>query len=176
MAQPFVGEIRVFGGNFAPTGWALCNGQILPISQNEVLFALIGTTYGGNGTTDFALPDLQGRCLMHQGTAQSGTQYVQGERAGAESVTLTPPQMPSHGHSFAGSSAGGTVAAPAPTLALAATPAGEDIYGIGTTGKVSLAGGAVGMSPGQSQPHDNRQNFLAVTYIISLFGIFPSRN
>jgi microcystin-dependent protein len=176
MAQPFVGEIRVFGGNFAPSGWALCNGQTLPISQYEVLFTLIGTTYGGDGQTTFALPDLQGRSLLHQGTAPSGTQYVEGERAGAESVTVTVGQMPSHGHSFSGNSAGGTEAIPGPTLALASTLAGQNIYGTGTAGKVSLASGAVGMAPGQSQPHDNRQPFLAVSYIISLFGIFPSRN
>jgi microcystin-dependent protein len=176
MAQPFVGEIRVFGGNFAPSGWALCNGQVLPISQNEVLFTLIGTTYGGNGQTTFALPDLQGRCLIHQGTAPSGTQYIEGERAGTESVTLTLGQMPSHGHGFSGSSAAGTVAAPDPTVALALTLSGQDVYGIGPAGRVSLASGAVGVSPGQSQPHDNRQPFLAVSYIISLFGIFPSRN
>jgi microcystin-dependent protein len=176
MAQPFVGEIRVFGGNFAPNGWALCNGQILSISENEVLFTLIGTTYGGDGQTNFALPDLRGRSLIHQGTAPSGTQYIEGERAGVESVTLTLGQMPSHIHSFSGNNGGGTVATPGPTAALAATLTGQDIYGTGTTGKVSLAAGAVSMAPGQSLSHDNRQPFLCVTYIISLFGIFPSRN
>jgi microcystin-dependent protein len=176
MSQPFVGEIRVFGGNFAPSGWALCNGQILPISQNEVLFTLIGTTYGGDGQTTFALPDLQGRSLIHQGTASSGTTYVQGGKAGAESVTIMLGQFPLHGHNLLGTNVEGTSAAPGPTTTLAMTPTGEDIYGTGTTGKVSLAGGAVGPAPGQSLPHDNRQPYLAVTYIISLFGIFPSRN
>jgi microcystin-dependent protein len=176
MAQSYVGEIRVFGGNFAPYGWALCNGQILPISQNETLYTLIGTTYGGDGQTNFALPDLQGRSLIHQGVAPSGTTYVEGQKAGAESVTITLGQYPSHGHSLLGTNVEGTSAAPGPTTTLATTPAGEDIYGTGTTGKLSLASGAVGPAPGQSLPHDNRQPYLAVSYIISLFGIFPSRN
>jgi microcystin-dependent protein len=176
MSSPYVGEIRVFGGNFAPYGWALCNGQILSISENTTLFTLIGTTYGGDGQTTFGLPNLQGRCLVHQGTARSGTNYAMGEASGLESVTITPGQLPLHGHSFTGSSVAGTSADPGPTTTLAATPTGEPVYGTGTASKVSLASRAVSTAAGGSQPHDNRQPYLAVTYIISLFGIFPSRN
>jgi microcystin-dependent protein len=176
MAQPFVGEIRVFGGNFAPSGWALCNGQTIAIDQNTALFSLIGTTYGGDGVTTFNLPDLQGRCLMHQGTARSGTTYVEGQPGGLATVTLTQGQMPSHNHNLLGSNVAGTSAIPGPAVALAATPTGEPIYDNTAANQVNLANQAVSSAPGGSQPHDNRQPYLAVTYIISLFGIFPSRN
>src|SRR5690349_17732612 len=124
MATPYVGEIRVFGGNFAPAGWALCNGQTIAIDQNQALYALIGTTYGGDGQNTFNLPNLQGRCLIHQGTAPSGTTYVEGQTGGAETVTLVAGQLPSHTHALSGSSAAGDSAVPSATVAMAATPTG----------------------------------------------------
>src|SRR5947207_1472409 len=112
MAQPYVGEIRMFGGNFAPAGWMFCQGQLLPISQNETLFTLIGTTYGGDGQETFALPDLQGRAPMHQGTGSDGINYQLAEKAGVESVTLTTNQIPAHTHAFLGSSNAATLTGP----------------------------------------------------------------
>jgi microcystin-dependent protein len=175
MADPFVGEIRPFAGNFAPAGWALCNGQLMSIAENTALFSLIGTTYGGDGQTTFALPDLQGRALIHQGTSPAGIPYVIGQRAGVETVTLTLAQLPAHAHGVSGSSVQGTSAAPGPTVAMAAGLTGQNLYDTNAISKVNLANQAVGPS-GAGQPHDNRQPYLAVTYIISLFGIFPSRN
>ncbi len=170
MSQPYVGEIRVFAGNFAPVGWEFCNGQTLPISQYDVLFSLIGTTYGGDGQSTFNLPDLQGRALVHQ-----GSNYVIGQKAGAETVTLSIAQLSSHQHALQATNTAGTTAAPGPTVTLAATPAGESIYNNSTTGTTALASQAVGPSGG-SQPHTNRQPYLGVNYIISLFGIYPSRS
>ena len=176
MAEPYVGEIRVFGGNFAPAGWALCNGQSIAIDQNQALFALIGTTYGGDGMNTFNLPNLQGRSLIHQGTSPTGTTYVEGQSGGAETVTLIPTQLPSHTHGLSGSAVAGTSAAPGPTVAMAATPAGEPVYDTVAANQVALANQAVSPASGGSGTHDNRQPYLAVTFIISLFGIFPARN
>ena len=173
MSDPYVGEIRPFAGNFAPVGWALCDGSLLSIADNQVLFTLIGTTYGGNGQTTFGLPDLRGRALIHQGTGSGLSSYTIGEPLGVENVTLTAGQMAGHTHSFAGTTTGGNASAPSPTVGLAATPTGFPIYeATGTS--VALSPRAVATAGG-SQPHNNRQPFLAVTYIISLFGIFPSQ-
>jgi microcystin-dependent protein len=172
MSEPFVGEIRPFGGNFAPVGWALCDGSLLPIADNQVLFTVIGTTYGGNGQTTFGLPDLRGRALIHQGSGSGLSTYIIGEQVGTETVTLSAGQMTSHTHSFAGTSTAGNTSTPGPAVVLAATPTGFPIYD-GTATPVALAPGAV-TTAGGSQPHNNRQPFLAITYIISLFGIFPS--
>ena len=173
MSESYVGEIRPFAGNFAPEGWALCDGSLLPIADNQVLFTLIGTTYGGDGQTTFGLPDLRGRALIHQGTASGLSPYTIGQPVGAETVTLTAGQMANHSHSFGGNTTAGNAAAPGPTVTLAATTAGLPIYD-GTATPVALSPRAVSTAGG-SQPHGNRQPYLAVTYIISLFGIFPSQ-
>lgn len=170
MAQPYVGEIRMFAGNFAPVGWAFCNGQLLPISENEVLFQLIGTTYGGDGQETFAVPDLQGRVPVHQGSANGWTVQM-GEQSGVESVTLTTQQIPNHTHAMLASSATGTQLSPA--NAVLAESANVQIYLQGSDPSMNMNAGAV-TPVGGSQPHENMQPFLAINFIISLFGIFPS--
>jgi microcystin-dependent protein len=167
MAQPYVGEIRMFAGNFAPAGWMFCGGQLLPISENETLFNLIGTTYGGDGQNTFGLPDMRGRIPIHQGGS-----FVLAETGGVESVTLTISQIPAHNHAFMAS----------PDIANSAQPG----YAVlGTSSSVSMyfneppAGnpmnpGSIGVTGG-SQPHSNFQPYLCVNFIISLFGIFPSQ-
>jgi microcystin-dependent protein len=165
MAQPYVGELRLFAGNFAPAGWMFCDGQLLPISENEVLFQLIGTTYGGDGETTFALPDLRGRVPVHQGNG-----YTLAQTGGAETVTLTPSQMPVHRHPLRASTAAATHSAPGNTLLTATGTVNS--YGSGNPDQLMTAGA---LTPsGGSQPHDNMAPYLAVSYIISLFGIFPS--
>jgi len=174
MAEPFLGEIRMFGFNFAPEGWAMCNGQTLSISQNTALFALLGTTYGGNGTTTFALPNLQSRVAVHQGQGSGLSPYVIGETTGAESVTLLASQMPSHTHSIQCNTNGGNQASPANGY-----PAVEST---GTSLDYSSATPNNTMSPsaltsvGGGQPHTNIQPVLCVNFCIALQGIFPSRS
>lgn len=175
MAQPYVGEIRMFAGNFAPNGWMFCEGQTLPISENEVLFQLIGTTYGGDGQDTFNLPNLASRVPIHMGTGPDGTTYQIGEMAGTEQETLTVQQIPNHTHPVLATNAsssqmpGGAMLGPATS-----SQAGVKMYGVDTP-LVSLASQAV--SPvGGSQPHENTQPFLCINFIISLFGIFPSQN
>ena len=170
MAQPYVGEIRMFAGNFAPTGWAMCNGQPLPISGNETLFQLIGTTYGGDGQNTFNLPNLQSRIPLHMGTGPDGVNYPLAQAAGTESVTLTTQQIPVHTHALLGSTGAATAGNPSgQVLAQSAQTA----YMIEATG--ALAMNASSISPvGGSQPHENCQPFLCINYIISLFGLFPS--
>jgi|SRR5579864_4767580 len=167
MGQPFIGEIRMFGGNFAPFGWAFCNGQLMAISQNDALFALIGTTYGGDGQQTFALPNLQSRFPMHQGAG-----HVMGEINGFESVTLTTPQLPQHSHVARCASGGGTSGTPVNNF-WSTDPAGNTAAYTGTAN--SQMGNAIGPTGG-SQPHDNMKPFLAISFIISLFGIFPSQS
>ena len=169
MSNPYVGEIRMFGGNFAPAGWALCNGQLLPISENDVLFNLIGTTYGGDGQSTFALPNLQSRLPLHQGTG-----FVIGQAAGVESVTLTTQQIPAHNHVPQCQTASNQQQGPGNGLWAATAPATTQIYA-NTAPGAAMNVGAVGPAGG-SQPHDNMMPFLAVNFIISLFGIFPSQN
>jgi microcystin-dependent protein len=166
MAQPYVGEIRMFAGNFAPAGWAFCNGQLLAISEYDVLFQLIGTTYGGDGQETFALPNLQSRVPIHQGNS-----FVLAETGGVESVTLTVQQLPAHSHAFLASQnqAGNTNP---PTNVLGQIPGGN-VY-IQETADVPLNPGSIG-NAGGSQPHDNMQPFLCISFILSLFGIFPSQ-
>lgn len=171
MSQPFIGEIRMFGGSFAPAGWAFCAGQLMPISENDALFALIGTTYGGDGQETFGLPNLNGRVPIHQGTV-SGTTFTIGESAGVESVTLTVPQMPSHSHPALGSSNPGSTSAPANGV-VAKTTTGFPYINENPGGNMAAA--AIGQAGG-SQPHENMQPYLCISYIISLFGIFPSQN
>ena len=167
MSQPYVGEIRMFGGSFAPTGWAFCAGQLMQISENDVLFSLIGTTYGGDGQETFGLPDLQGRIPLHQGQGPGISQnYQLGEMAGVESVTLTVPQTPIHTHALIGSSSIATD--PSPQDDILATSSLLTPY-VGLVPDATLAANAIGVSGG-SQPHDNRQPFLAFNFCIALSG------
>ncbi len=171
MSNPFVGEIRLFAGNFAPLGWAFCDGSLLAISDNDVLFNLIGTTYGGDGQSTFALPDLRGRVPVHAGTS-SGTSFVLGQAGGSETVTLTAAQVPQHSHALLGSAASATTTSPAG--AVPATLAEVTTFAYGTDAPLTtLAPQTIGAAGG-NQPHDNLQPFLCINYVISLFGIFPS--
>ncbi len=171
MAQPYVGEIRMFGGNFAPAGWMFCDGQLLPISENETLFQLIGTTYGGDGESTFALPDLRGRLPIHFGSSTGGSTYILAETGGVEEVTLTTNQIPSHTHTVLGST--GIASNPTPNGLTFATASGGDVYNTNPGTPQSLFASTVS-SIGGSQPHTNFQPYLCVSFIISLFGIFPS--
>jgi len=167
MAQPYVGEIRMFAGNFAPAGWMFCEGQLLPISENETLFQLIGTTYGGDGQSTFALPDLRGRVPLHQGNG-----FILAETGGAEEITLTVQQIPAHSHPLLGSSANVTTASPTGMVGARVTVAAVFPYGNDNPAQ-PISPLAVG-SVGGSQPHTNFQPYLCIDFIISLFGIFPS--
>jgi microcystin-dependent protein len=165
MAQPYVGEIRMFAGNFAPAGWMFCDGSLLSISENETLFQLIGTTYGGDGESTFALPDLRSRVPIHQGNG-----VILAETGGAEEITLTVNQIPAHGHTLTATQAQGTQTSPGgnlPAQSLNVTPYVNEA----TTGAFNAAA-LTGV--GGSQPHENMQPFLGINFIISLFGIFPS--
>jgi len=173
MSSPYVGEVRPFAGNFAPVGWQLCDGTLLAISSYQVLYTLIGTTYGGNGTTNFAVPDLRGRCIIHQGTGTGLSPYIMGQPIGVETVTVTLPQMASHPHTFGGITGLGTAANPGTTVELAGAPTGDLIYD-GPGAPVALAPNAVS-SVGGSQPHQNRQPYQAITYIIALEGLYPQQ-
>lgn len=165
MAQPYVGEIRMFAGNFAPAGWMFCEGQLMPISENETLFQLIGTTYGGDGESTFALPDLRGRVPIHQGNS-----FILAETGGVEEVTLTVQQLPSHSHVFLASASIASDASPeGRVLAQTSTFDGYQT----TAANTAMAPQSIG-SVGGSQPHTNFQPYLCVNFIISLFGIFPS--
>jgi len=164
MAQPYVGEIRMFAGNFAPAGWMFCEGQLLPISENETLFNLIGTTYGGDGQSTFALPDLRGRIPIHEGNG-----FILAETGGAEEITLTVNQIAAHGHPLLGSAVNGSEASPSNTLLASSTvltPYAPE------TANQQMAQTAIA-PVGGSQPHTNVQPYLCVDFIISLFGIFP---
>jgi len=173
MSDPFVAEIRMFGGNFAPTGWAFCDGQLLPISQNTALFSLLGTTYGGNGKSNFALPDLRGRAPMHHGLGQGLTDRVQGETGGVEIVTLTPAEIPPHTHNVALPTVDAAATTSDPQNNLPARTAENTYAALGTT--VDMASASSG-NAGGSQPHNNLQPYLTVTFIIALQGVFPPRS
>jgi microcystin-dependent protein len=170
MADPYVAEIRLFAGNFAPLGWMFCEGQLLPISENVALFNLIGTTYGGDGQTTFALPDLRGRVPVHQGVDRSGNNYGMGQQGGTENVTLLTTQIPGHTHTVSASTADGTQTGPGGHVLASGTP----MY-VADTPNHTLNSGSV-VSSGNSLPHSNQQPYLCVSFIISLFGIFPSQN
>lgn len=172
MAQPYVGEIRMFGGNFAPAGWAFCDGSILPISEYETLFNLIGTTYGGDGQSTFAMPDLRGRLPIHQGSF-AGSSRVIGETFGTETETLTVNQIPNHSHAPAASSKAGSSSNPVGNVwAANSNTASPQFAPSGTATDVM---NTTMLAPaGGSQPHDNMPPYLCVSFIISLFGIFPS--
>ena len=165
MAQPYVGEIRMFGGNFAPAGWMFCEGQLLPISENETLFNLIGTTYGGDGQSTFALPDLRGRLPIHFGNG-----FILAETGGAEEITLTVNQIPAHSHPLLATAA--SASSTNPSTNVLAKPS-KNMYRPGP-GSNPMNPQTVGPTGG-SQPHSNFQPYLCVDFIISLFGIFPSQ-
>jgi microcystin-dependent protein len=166
VAQPYVGEIRIFAGTFAPAGWMFCEGELLPISEYETLFNLIGTTYGGDGQSTFALPDLRGRVPIHQGNG-----FTLAETGGVENVTLTVSQIPAHSHPLLASTNNASTAN-AQTNVLAQTPSYTP-YISGFAPNTPLHAASVG-SDGGSQPHENFQPYLCLDFIISLFGIFPS--
>ncbi len=169
MSTPYIGEIRMVGFNFAPVDWALCNGQLLPISQYDTLFNLIGTTYGGDGQTTFALPNLQGRIPFHQGSG-AGNVAVLGQVSGTETVTLATNQIPIHTHALGASSASGTRPSPA-----------GGVWAASTLDQFSTEANSHTMAPstitatGGGQPHDNMPPFLVVNFVIALFGIYPSQ-
>jgi len=172
MPEPYVGEIRMFAGKFAPAGWMFCNGATVPISEYDMLFALIGTTYGGDGVTSFNLPNLASRAPIHMGTGPDGTSYPIGDMVGEEQVTLTMPQMPTHTHALIATTNPATDESPANDVLAASKIA--NMY-IQDSPDGALYGPTVGMSGGM-QPHQNMQPFLAINFIISLAGIFPSKD
>jgi microcystin-dependent protein len=171
---PYIGEIRMFGGTFAPAGWAFCDGQTIPIDQNDALFNLIGTTYGGDGQTTFNLPDLRGRVPVHMGT-NAGTNFTIGENGGVENVTLTTQTIPSHNHPVNATGSGQQPLPSTSTYPASATPANNNVYGPPDGQPVTFSPAIIGVSGG-NQPHNNIQPFQAINFIISLFGIFPSQN
>lgn len=168
--EPFLGQISIIAFNYAPKGWAFCNGQLLPISQNQALFSILGTTYGGNGQTTFALPDLRGRSPAHW-----GSNMALGERAGQEAHTLTVAEMPLHQHAMQASRDFANASTPGLAVPAAKARGGRDIYAPPATAVVPLNPNAVGQSGG-NQPHLNMQPFLALNFVIALVGIFPSRD
>ena len=171
MGTPFLGELRIVSFNFPPKGWALANGQFLPINQNQALFSLLGTMYGGDGQETFNLPNLQSRVPMHAGTGPIGTTYQLGEAAGVESVTLTTQQIPTHNHAMLASTNSGT--GTSPSNAVLASGSNVSIFRPATIPNQPMNAQAV--SPvGGSQPHENTQPYLVISFIISLFGRFPS--
>ncbi|MEA2621353.1 MAG: hypothetical protein QOH61_263 [Chloroflexota bacterium] len=168
---PFIGEIRMFGGNFAPAGWAFCDGQLIPIAENDTLFNLIGTTYGGDGQETFGLPDLRGRIPVHAGQGP-GSNYVLGEQGGAESVTLTVPSTPQHQHLFTASTDLANNNAPNGSVISQSTIV--SLYRQ-STAQTPMAASAIQQGGGGSQPHENMQPWICVSFIISLFGIYPTQ-
>lgn len=174
MSEPFIAEIRIFAGNFAPRSWAFCNGQLLPVSQNTALFSLIGTTYGGDGRTTTALPNMEGRAPMHPGRGPGLTSRRLGQKTGTETVTLTEAQIPNHTH---GMNADGSTGGPLGGGANASNPVGNYLgasvkYSNSTTNQVSMHSVT---NTGGSQSHNNMQPYLAINYIIALQGLYPSR-
>jgi len=168
MTQLYVGEVRMFAGNFAPAGWMMCEGQLLPISENETLFQLIGTTYGGDGQSTFALPDLRGRLPLHQGAG-----FTLAETGGAEEVALSVAQIPAHSHPFLATQNAAADATPSPSV-LPGVSALPTVTPYGTDNPSTSLHPSASLATGGSQPHTNFQPYLCVTFIISLFGIFPS--
>lgn len=171
MSEPFLAEVRIVGFNFAPRGWAFCDGQILPINQNQSLYSLLGTTYGGDGRTSFALPDLRGRTPIHVGRSNGGGHHTLGQKSGEETHTLAANEMPQHTHVAQASSADGTTPVPDGHV-LAQTP--SRIYN-DPTNLNELRSGTV-TNVGGGQAHNNMQPYLAVNFCIALQGLFPSRN
>ncbi len=179
MSEPFIAEIRIFAGNFAPRSWAFCNGQLLPVSQNTALFSLIGTTYGGDGRTTMALPNLEGRAAMHPGNGPGLTTKRLGQRGGVDTVTLNESQLPSHKHSLvadaaAGGISGGGANTPEPiNHYMANTSVSGQFYADGTS---NLAAMSPTSDQGGGQAHNNLQPLIAINFIIALQGLYPSRS
>lgn len=174
MSEAYIGQVIAVGFSFAPVGWALCDGTLLPISQNTALYSLIGTTYGGDGMNNFALPDLRGRTVIGQGQAPGLQSYVPGQVGGAEAVALTPQQFASHTHAMTG--AGSASAGSPGATVVFGTPASEvHVYG-NSGGRTALSANTIGQAGGQGSPHENRQPFRAINYIIALEGAFPPRS
>ncbi len=175
MSEPFIAEIKIFAGDFAPRSWAFCDGQLLPVSQNTALFSIVGTEYGGDGRTTLALPNLQGRTAMHPGRGPGLISRRLGELDGAESITLNPAEMPAHNHSLQGTDAASDSGTPANTSAFS-KPTGVRIYGE-TSSSASLVplNSSTASYVGQSTPHENMQPYIAMNFIIALQGLYPSR-
>lgn len=173
MSEPFVGEIRMFAGNFAPRGWAFCDGQLLAISQNDALFSLLGTIYGGDGRTTFGLPEMRGRIPIHAGSGPGLSQRRLGSKAGAEKVTLTVGQNPSHRHDVFASASGASSGTPGGNVSAATSP--TNIYSTGLASVQNMNSTAIS-STGGSRSHTNFMPFLCVHFIVALFGIYPSRH
>ena len=177
MSEPFIAEIRIFAGNFAPRGWAFCDGQLLPISNNTALFSLIGTTYGGDGRTTTALPNLQGRAPMHPGRGPGLTSRRLGEKVGVETVTLTEAQIPSHSHTARADVTGfANVTTPGNTSAFNRSVAGANAYQSNTSSNVVDLASETLATTGGGQAHDNIQPYLTLNFIIALQGLYPSRS
>ncbi len=174
MTPCYIGEIRPFAGTFAPYGWNLCDGSLLSISAYQALYSLIGTTYGGDGQTTFGVPDLRGRAAINQGQGPGLGNYILGQPLGVETVTVTTAQLPAHPHTFSGNTGAGGTATPGTTAVLSSSPSGEPIYD-GTATPVALSPQST-TTVGGSQPHNNRQPYVAITYIIALEGIYPTQN
>jgi microcystin-dependent protein len=172
--EPFLAEIKLFAGNFAPRGWAFCDGQLLPINQNQALFSLLGTMYGGDGRTTFALPDLRGRVPVHPGNGPGLSPYSIGQMGGAETVTLTVQQLPAHSHSLNANAQNGDTSDP-PGSSLADTKGSDKDYMKSGVVNTEMSPNSIGATGG-GQAHENRQPYLAVSYIIALQGIYPSRS
>lgn len=173
MSEPFLAEVRIVGFNFAPRGWAFCDGQILPINQNQSLYSLLGTTYGGDGRTSFALPDLRGRTPIHVGRSDGGQEHPLGQKSGEETHTLAVNEIPQHQHTFRATNDASTADTPASSLVLGGQ-AGLNFYAPFASGSPMGAGSIA--NTGGSQAHDNMQPYLAVNFCIALQGLFPSRN
>lgn len=174
MADPFIGEIRLFGFNFPPRGWATCDGQLLPIAQNTALFSLLGTQFGGNGTNNFALPDLRGRVPLHMGQGPGLSPYTIGQVAGEEKHQLLTTELPAHNHALLASSGVGTVSAPSGAVLAAGAPTDLPRYTADSI-DVTLSANSVGLA-GSGAAHNNLQPYLTINFCIALVGIFPSRN
>ncbi len=179
MTEPYLGEIRMFGGNFAPVGWVMCDGQIMSIAENDALYQLLGTTYGGDGINTFGIPDLRGRTPTHFGT-KNGQTYVQGQKTGVESVTLVTTQIPAHTHSLVAASTTSTLGvATTATMVANQGPAGTPIFAYIP---YNAANEQIALTPasttptGGNQPHDNMQPYLGINFILAIAGIFPSQN
>jgi microcystin-dependent protein len=173
MSSPFVAEIRMWACNFAPTGWAFCNGQLLPISQNTALFSLLGTFYGGDGKSTFALPNFQGNVALNQGQSNTGTQYFLGQQSGAENITLLTSEIPLHNHNVLAVTDPAVLQIPTPTRAIARS-ANANAYKNTSANMVQMAPQAL-TPTGGSLPHNNMMPFLTLTFCIALQGVFPPR-
>ncbi len=175
MSEPFLAEVRIVGFNFAPRGWAFCDGQILPINQNQSLYSLLGTTYGGDGRTSFALPDMRGRTPIHVGSS-NGTAHLLGQKSGEETHMLSTAEMPQHTHGLKGSSASATQVSPTGNLLARASGTVGTIYAATSASLNTDMGSGAIANAGSGQGHDNMQPYLALNFCIALRGLFPSRN